>query len=240
MNRVIDILTGKKPPAEPLRTPRDKFVVVPAEVPATIPQQALEPTPKKEKPMATKNTLSYIKGAGKAVGDKKAEFKLGQASVPAAVVSRIIKEVKSKPEARKSFIIYNMLEKKYGTFLEALDAAGLDYVEALNQMEGLKPKASGGTGLRAGKTEKTAEALAKAVCKRFKGTPDAMVKAFEEMVKKPDFQKELSDIITNYQQRFGTRPAKKGIGYTKTSSRKGNPKAIKALAAARAKKAGKK
>jgi len=111
-----------------------------------------------------------------------------------------------------------------------MDKADLDYVAALEQMKALKPvKATGGTGERAGKVEKTAEALVKGICKRFKGTPAEMIESFLKVVTGEEFKKEAEDIIRSYQKQFGTG----NTGFTKTSGRKGNPKAIKALAAAR-------
>ena len=210
-------VTGRK------KTPRDKFVVVPSEVPATIPSlRAIEPTSKKEETMATKNPFSYHTGSGK---ENKAEYRIGKASVPAAVISRLEKEVAGKPETKKGFIIYGKLEKRYSKFLEALDVAELDYVAALGLMKEVKPKKAAGTGQRTGKVEKTAEALAKSVCKRFKGTPEKIVEAFATLVGSSEFQSDLKEIISVYQKDFGTTT----LGYTKTSNRKANPAAMKAL-----------
>ena len=176
-------------------------------------------------------TITYHPGAGRT---EKAAYRLDRAFVPASVMTRIIQEAEGKSDQKKLGLIYSKLESKYSDFLEAMDVAGMTYTEALAQVIALKPvKATGGAGLRAGKTEKAAEALAKAVCKRFRGTPDEIVLAFEKMVSSEDFKSELTGIITTYQKEFGTKPSKIGIGFTKTSNRKGNPKAIKALAAAR-------
>lgn len=217
-----ETLTGKK--KEPTKTSRAKFVVVPATIPQTLVEESAI---LKGETMATKNPFSYTKGVGK---ENKAEYKIGKATVPAAVVSRIIKAVEGKPETRKGFIIYNKLEKEYSDFLEALDKAELDYVAAFALMQEVKPKKA--TGQRAGKTEKTAEALAKGILKRFKGTPEDIVADFQKMTTSHEFVSELLDIIKSYQKNFGTNTT----GFTKTSNRKGNPAAIKALAKARAAK----
>jgi len=216
-----------------MRKKRDKFVVV-SSVPLDIipqPLAVVSANPSKGESMPTMK-IQYVKGTGK---ENKAEFKLGKASVPASVISRTIKETEGKPENRKAFIIYGKLQKNYGSFLEALDAASLDYVDALNQMKELRPQKAAGTAHGAGKVQRTAVALAKPICKRFKGTPEEMIEAFLEAVNSPEFKKETIDIISANQKNFG----KSALGFTKTSNRKGNPNAMKALEKVRKQKANK-
>lgn len=220
-DNITETLTGK-------RKKRDKFTLVPTSTPATIPTpQALKPTSKEEPSMAS---ITFHPGSGKS---EKAAYRLGKAFVPAAVVTRILQETEGKSDQRKTAILGSRLEKKYSDFLEALDKADMTFLAALEQFKSLKPvKASGGTGQRTGKTEKTAEALSKSICKRFKGTPEEMIQKFLEVVNGAEFKKELVDILKAYQKNFGTGPT----GFTKTSNRKGNPAAIKALAKSRAAK----
>jgi hypothetical protein len=83
---------------------------------------------------------------------------------------------------------------------------------------------------RATKVEKAAETFAKGICKRFKGSPEEVVAAFLEIVAKPEFKTEALDVISAYQKNFGQT----SLGFIKTSNRKGNPAAQKALAKHRA------
>ncbi len=179
--------------------------------------------------MKKENLFSYIKGTGKS---DKAEYRFGKISIPAAVITRLESEIAGKPEARQNHIIYAALEKKYSAFLDAVEAAEMEYSEALSAMVAIKPKKSVGTGQRATQVEKNAETFAKGIAKRFKGTPEEMVMQFQVAVATETFKAEAIDILTSYQKQFGTGPT----GYIKTSSRKGNLAAIKALAKARASK----
>lgn len=222
-DRATVALTGRKK--------REKITFSPVLVSATIPQSATIPATTTGEPMAS---ITYHPGAGK---KEKAAYWLGRTFVPASVMTRITQAAEGKSEQSKAGLFYSKLVKKYKHFLEAMDVVGMTYTEALAQVIALKPvKKTGGAGIRAGKTEKTAEAMAKAVCKRFRGTPAEIVASFETMVSSDEFKKELTGIIAAYQKQYGTKASKTGVGFTKTSSRTGNPKAIKALAAARVEK----
>ncbi len=218
-----ETLAGKKAPS---KTKRDKFVVLPSESPATIHLPlAVDAALNQEVSImttATKNPFTYEKGTGK---ENKAEYKLGNTSVPAAVMSRIFKEAQDKPDFKQAFIMYGKLEKNYASFLEALDKAGIEYYQALTMMKEVRPVKSQGTGQRVGKAERTAEAVAKSICKRFKGSPLEMVEAFLTVVNTKELHTEVTEIISAYQKNFG----KSALGFTKTSNRKGNPNAMKAL-----------
>ena len=63
-----------------------------------------------------------------------------------------------------------------------------------------------------------------------------MVDAFLAIVGKPEFKQEAIDVISAYQKNFGQT----SLGFIKTSQRKGNPAAQKALANRRAQGKGKK
>lgn len=190
--------------------------------PATI---TLAFEPKGDEPMSIK----FVKGTGK--GDR-ASFMVGKSVVPVSVISRVEKACAGKPEQRQGFIIYSALEKKYTPALEAIDKLGISYTEALKQMISLKPAKVAGTGTRVPKLVKTAESIAKGVVKRFKGTPKEIVASFVALAGETTFQDELVGILEAYQKQNGLSPT----GHIKTSTRKANPKAMKALAAARAAK----
>lgn len=196
------------------RKKRDKFITVPSSTPATlIPSEANDPASLTGANMAT---ITFNPGTGT---KDRAAFNLGRASVPAAVISRIIHEVEGKNDQRKAAVLYGKLEKKYSAFLEAMDNANLDYVTALDQMVAAKPeKVTGGTRTRVGKVDKTAAALAKGICKRFKGTPEEMVAEFLTVVVLPEFQTKTIELVKGFQSDFGMNK----FGFTKSSKRKGN------------------
>ena len=175
------------------------------------------------------NPFTYVKGEGK---ENKAEYRLGKASVPAALISRIADKLKGQSEQRQGHIIFGALQKKYFLFLDAIETAKLEYPEAFAMMMEVKPKKAAGTGTRTrtSSTTKTAEAIAKVICKRFKGE-DAikLFRDFMDMAVSSEFEKETIDTIEAFQKNYGTSPT----GYTKTTNRSGNPAAIKALAKAR-------
>ncbi len=175
------------------------------------------------------NLFSYIKGTGKS---DKAEYRLGRVSIPAAVITRLEAEVAGKPENKQNHIIYAALEKKYSDFLDAVEAQEMEYSEALAAMVSIKPKKSVATGQRASAATKNAEAFVKGIAKRFKGTPEEMVMQFQVAVASEGFKAEAIDILSSYLKQYGKGPT----GFIKTSGRKGNLAAIKALAKARASK----
>lgn len=191
--------------------------------PATI-SKAAEPIG--DEPMSIK----FVKGSG-GKGDK-ASYMVGKTVVPTSVITRIEKACEGKSEQRQGFIIYSALEKKYTPVLEAIDNLKLTYQEALKQMVSLKPVKAKGAGVRVSKLVKTVESIAKGVSKRFKGTPKEIVASFVALAGEAAFQNELEGILEAYQKQNGLSPT----GHIKTSSRKANPTAMKALAEARAAK----
>jgi hypothetical protein len=222
---LLGTLTGRKK--------REKFVPPVPLIPDTLPlTQAVETAKPTEVYMATptKNPFIYIKGTGK---EDKAEYRFGAVTVPAAVITRVMKEVQGMPEKKQGYLFYTKLVGKYSAFIEALDAAKIEYTEALSMLEEVKPPKYVGTGARGSSVSITAEMMAKGICRRFKGTPEEMVTQFLKVVTDPEFKKEAVDIIKAYQKNFGIS----STGHTKTSNRKGNPAAIKALKLARDKKA---
>lgn len=189
--------------------------------PATI---TLADVPKGDESMSIK----FVKGSG-GKGDK-ASFMISKTIVPASVITRIERACEGKPEQRQSFIIYAALEKKYAPVLEALDNLKMSYPQALKEMSALKPAKATGTGARVPKLVKTVEAIAKGVAKRFKGDPKTIVESFVALANEASFQTELVGILEAYQKQNGLSPT----GNIKTSRRKANPNALKALAAKRA------
>jgi hypothetical protein len=180
-----------------------------------------------ENPMT--NPIHYVPGKGKGT---KAAYLVGTEKVPAAVITRLLTALHDQTGAKLDRMFYQGLEK-YPAVLDAIDTYGLtptDTVAALAKIRDENEKARAPKQQRASKVEKSAETFAKGICKRFKGSPEEMVDAFLEIVGKPEFRKEAVDVISAYQKSFGTT----SLGFIKTSQRKGNPAAQKALVKFRA------
>jgi hypothetical protein len=148
------------------------------------------------------------------------------------VVTRLLTAVQDLSGSKLDRAFYQGLEK-YPKVLDALDAYGLNPTKAVGSFQKLQEEnrpARDLTGRRQSKVVRTALVFSKGICKKFKGSPEEMVTAFLEMVLKPEFKSEAIDCITAFKKNFGESK----LGFIKTSSRKGNPAAQKALAKARA------
>ena len=189
-----------------------------------------EPKPKgisKGESMA--EPIIFVKGTGKT---NKAAYLVGAEKVPAAVVTRLLKDVQGLSGSKLDRSFYQGLVK-YPTVLDALDAYGLSASVAVSSFQKLQEEnqpVKNVASQRASKIVRAAELFSKGICKRFKGNPEEVVAAFLELVAKPEFKAEAIDCISTFKKNFGESK----LGFIKTSNRKGNPAAQKALAQARA------
>lgn len=170
------------------------------------------------------STITYHPGTG--VKDK-AEFRLGKAKVPASVVTRLLKSVEGKTGVGLDRVFYQGLAK-YGSFLEAMEAGNVTPEDAVRLFTALKPGKVGKLRI-----EREAEGVAKILAKKYANiSPDEMVEKFVATANKPEFKKEVIDILKSFERQF----KRNAFGRIKTSGRTGNSSAIKALAEFRAKK----
>lgn len=170
------------------------------------------------------STITYHPGTG--VKDK-AEFRLGKAKVPASVVTRLLKSVAGKSGAGLDRVFYQGLAK-YTTFLVAMEAGNVTPEDAVRLFTSLRPGKVGKLRI-----EREAEGLAKILAKKYaKISPDEMVEKFIATANRPEFKKEVVDILKSFERQF----KRNAFGRIKTSARTGNKSAIKALAEFRAKK----
>jgi len=218
LDRATDALGGI------IRRPREKKVLAAEPITELMTLQEAEPLLTGDLQMAS---FTYLKGEGKA---NKAKFHFGATNVPASLITRLEAKLKAAPSANPNRLIAQALNK-YPSFLDALDAAGISYADAMAQMKAAKgsvpvaPKKT--TGSRVPKLERTAELIAKAICKRFKfTTPEKMIADFVALVGKPEFQKEAQDAISAWKRTFKTNKA----GFVKTSTRVASENAGKGLA----------
>jgi len=177
--------------------------------------------------------INFIKGTSKS---DKASYGVGKDKVPASVVTRLLTAVQDASGSKLDREFYRAMAK-YGKVLDSLDALGVTPTQAVErfrslQIENRPAKAEGAR--RATKVEKVGEAVAKVLCKRFKGSATEIVDEFMQIMKKPEFKAKVAECIDGYETTYG----KNALGYIKTSGRKGNPAAQKALAKARVGKRG--
>jgi hypothetical protein len=173
-------------------------------------------------------TIIFVKGTSKA---NKAAYLVGTEKVPAAVVTRLLTSLNDVSGSKMDRVFYQGLAK-YPKVLDALDVYGLSPSVAVASFKRLQEEnqpAKNLAGQKPSKLVRVAEICSKGICKKFKGTPEEMVDEFLELVSKPEFKKEAADVISAFKKNFGESK----LGYIKTSNRKGNPEAQKALAKAR-------
>ena len=150
--------------------------------------------------MTTENPIKFIKGSGKG---SKAQFQIGNVSVPAAVFSRIEKGAESKSETALARIFITGLGKKYQNFLEAVEEKGISYQEAFQFMKQARPVPEPKSETARSRTKKEAVALAKALCRKYADKkPEEMVEAFMETVKFEAFQAEVVMHIKGLEKQY--------------------------------------
>lgn len=150
--------------------------------------------------MTTENPIKFIKGSGKG---SKAQFQIGNITVPAAAFSRIEKDAEGKSEMALSRIFITGLGKKYQNFLEAVEEKGISYQEAFQFMKAARPAPEPKGEKARSRTKKEAMALAKALCRKYaEKTPEEMVAAFMETVKAESFQAEVVMHIKALEKQF--------------------------------------
>jgi len=173
--------------------------------------------------------IIFVKGTSKA---NKAAYLVGTEKVPAAVVTRLLTALHDLSGSKMDRAFYQGLAK-YPKILDALDAYGLIPAVAVGSFKKLQEEnqpVKSAASQRPSKVVRAAELFSKGICKKFKGTPEAMVDGFLELVSKPEFKSEAIDCISAFKKNFGESK----LGFIKTSNRQGNPAAQKALAKARA------
>ena len=152
--------------------------------------------------MTPENPIKFIKGSGKG---SKAQFQIGNISVPAAAFSRIEKDAEGKAETALARIFITGLGKKYQNFLEAVEERDISYQEAFKFMKAARPVAEPKGENARSHTKKEANAIARALCRKYaEKTPEEMVAAFMETVKSEAFRAEIISHIqkleTDYQR----------------------------------------
>jgi hypothetical protein len=150
--------------------------------------------------MTQDNPIKFISGSGR---QHKAQFQLGNVSVPAAAFSRIEKEAVGKSEAALARIFITGLGKKYQNFLEAVEEKGITYQEAFQFMKAARPVAEPAGDKARSRTKKEAVAIARALCRKYAGkSAEEMVEAFMETVKSESFKAEVIKEINGLEGKY--------------------------------------
>ena len=169
--------------------------------------------------------ITYHAGSGT---KEKAEYRLGKAKVPTAVVTRLLKAAMGKTGVALDRVFYQGLVK-YPDFLEAMEVANLAPDDVMKLFVALRPVKVGKLRI-----EREAEGVAKILAKKYANlSAEEMVEKFIATVNKSEFKSETVGILRNYEKTF----KRNAFGRIKTSGRMGNSRAIKALAEFRAKNA---
>lgn len=143
------------------------------------------------------NAITYQTGAGKG---NRAMFACGKASVPTAMISRVIKSVAGKSDSAKTRIFISKLAPRHGDFLDALEKAEISYPDAILQMIELAPVKEKATP----RIRKEALAVANLLCRKYSNkTPEEMFGTFLETVFLPEFKALVIELASANEKTFG-------------------------------------
>lgn len=142
-------------------------------------------------------TIQYQPGTDK---KNRATFLCGKASIPAAMISRVLKAIEGKSDSTKTRIFISKLAPKHGDFFDAMEKAGINEQEAIQKMIDLTPVKEQATP----RISKEAAAVAKLLCRKYTNkTPDEMFSAFVETVFRPEFKTLVIELAWESEKQFG-------------------------------------
>jgi len=159
--------------------------------------------------------ITFVKGTGRS---NKAAFKIGNALVPTAVITRLLGKLKGQPEKTQERMFIAGLTGSYDALLDEIDRAGMTPAQAIEALAALK--ATGGRGTGARKFKREADAVAKVLCRKYAGKkPAEMMDAFLKTVVEPGFKGEVVAILEelekknkrNAQGKIRVRPAREDM-----------------------------
>lgn len=144
--------------------------------------------------------IKYQKGTDK---KNRAVFVCGKATVPAAMVSRVLNTIEGMSESMKNRTFIAKLMPKHGDFFEAMEKAGISEQKAIEVMASLAPAKEKATP----RLSKEAAAVAKMLCRKYaKMTPDAMFAAFAETMNRPEFKVLVIELVSEFEEKFRRNP----------------------------------
>lgn len=157
--------------------------------------------------------FTFVKGSGRA---NKAHFKIGNVVIPAAVVTRLMGKLQGQSEKTQERLFIANFTGSYDALLDELDRSGISPLEAIKALQGAKAVRAPG----ARKFKREADAIAKALCRKYAGkSPAEMVDAFLKTVAAPGFAAEVEAVLKeleaknarNAQGKIRVRPARQDM-----------------------------
>lgn len=158
--------------------------------------------------------FTFVKGSGRSA---KAQFKIGNVVIPAAVITRLMGKLAGQPEKMQERLFIASLTGTYDAVLDELDRSGIAVADAIKAL-GTTKEESATKGTR--KFKREAEAVAKVLCRKYAGKSAAeMVDAFLKTVAAPGFKAEVVSVLTelegknqrNAQGKIRVRPAREDM-----------------------------
>jgi hypothetical protein len=141
--------------------------------------------------------IKYQPGTDKT---NRAAFVCGKASIPAAMVLRVLKEIEGKSDSSKVRTFISKLAPKHEDFFNAMEKAGISDLDAIAKMIELAPKKKEATP----RITKEASAVARMLCRKYANkTPDEMFMSFEETVGRPEFKALVVELVGGSEKKFG-------------------------------------
>ena len=159
--------------------------------------------------------FTFVKGSGRT---QKAQIKIGNVLVPAGVITRLLGKMKGQPEKTQERLFIAGLTGSYDALLDEIDRAGMTPAQAIEALAAIK--ATGGRIQGNRKFKREADAVAKALCRKYAGKkPSEMVDAFLKTVSEPGFKGEVVTIRSelekknsrNAQGKIRVRPAREDM-----------------------------
>jgi hypothetical protein len=145
-------------------------------------------------------TIKYQPGTDKS---NRAAFVCGKASIPAAMISRVLKAIEGKSDSVRTRTFIAKLAPKHGDFFDAMEKAGISDQEAIKQLTELAPVKE----KAAPRITKEASAVAKMLCRKYaKKTPDEMFSAFTETMSRPEFKVLVIELVSEFEKKFRRNP----------------------------------
>ena len=144
--------------------------------------------------------IKYQEGNGKG---NRAAFTCGKATLQTAMFTRIKNEVEGKSETAQTRIFIAKLSQKHGEFLDAMEKAGISYMDAIAQMIALTPIRKAAEP----RIAKEASAVARMLCRKYGNkTPDEMFASFVETVGRPEFKALVIELVDTSEKKHGRNP----------------------------------
>lgn len=158
--------------------------------------------------------FTFVKGSGRSA---KAQYKIGNVVIPAAVITRLMGKLAGQPEKVQERLFIAHLTGTYDAVLDELDRANFSILDAIKALSTSKEE-SAAKGSR--KFKREADAVAKVLCRKYAAkTPAEMVDAFLKTVAAPGFKSEVVAVLVelegknkrNAQGKIRVRPAREDM-----------------------------